>query len=250
MNENLRSALAVSAAIVLFSMIGSWAYLHGKALGDTIQVTGSAKKQIKSDLMIWKASVSSEAASLPEAYAKLTRDVEKTKAFLVAQGVPEDQIVTSAVTTTTLRRGPVQRTANSNAGDSTALNSQVAGYQLKQSVEVRSTDVDKVTAVSREVTELIPLGILLESEDPAYLYTHLAETKVEILAAAARDARERARQLADSTGSRVGGMRSAEMGVLQITAADANNVSDYGENDTKSLNKDITAVVHVTFALK
>jgi hypothetical protein len=72
---------------------------------------------------------------------------------------------------------------------------------------------------------------------------------VGILAAAARDARERAREIAGGTGSRVGGMRSEEMGVLQITAADANNVSDCAENGTKSPEKEITAVVHVTYAL-
>jgi hypothetical protein len=73
---------------------------------------------------------------------------------------------------------------------------------------------------------------------------------VDILASAARDARERAKQIAESAGSRVGEARSAQMGVLQITAADSNNVSDYGENDTKSLEKDINAVVYMSFALE
>jgi hypothetical protein len=40
------------------------------------------------------------------------------------------------------------------------------------------------------------------------------------------------------------------MGVLQITAADDNDVSEMGVNDTKSLEKDITAVVHMTFAIQ
>jgi hypothetical protein len=37
--------------------------------------------------------------------------------------------------------------------------------------------------------------------------------------------------------------------VLQITAADSNEVSDYGMNDTSSLDKDITAVVNIGFAV-
>jgi hypothetical protein len=37
--------------------------------------------------------------------------------------------------------------------------------------------------------------------------------------------------------------------VLQITAADSNEVSDSGMNDTSSLEKDITAVVNVGFAI-
>ncbi|MBI3484164.1 MAG: SIMPL domain-containing protein, partial [Acidobacteria bacterium] len=135
-------------------------------------------------------------------------------------------------------------------GYAAALSGPITGYHLKQSLEIRSTEIDKITAVSRQVTELINQGILLESEEPQYLYTKLAQTKVEILADAAKDAMARAQQIAASTGSRVGEVCSADMGVLQITAADSNEVSGYGMNDTKSLEKDITAVVHITFALQ
>ena len=247
MNGNFRAAVALSLSIILSSVIASWAFLHAKKLSQTIQVTGSAKKRIKSDLMIWNASVTVESASIADAYGKLSRDVEKTKAFLIHQGVPENQIVISAVSTTPVRRGKNSPSEGANGG---AISGPVTGYSLKQSLGIRSTDIDKITDISRQVTELINQAILLESEEPQYLYTRIAETKVEILAAAARDAKDRAQQIAASTGSRVGGIRSAEMGVLQITAADSSAVSGYGENDTKSLEKDITAVVHVTFAIE
>jgi hypothetical protein len=247
MNGNFRAAVALSLSIILSSVIASWAFLHAKKLSQTIQVTGSAKKRIKSDLMIWNASVTVESASLADAYGKLSRDVEKTKAFLIHQGVPENQIVISAVSTTPVRRGKNSPSESAIVG---AISGPVTGYSLKQSLGIRSSDIDKITNISRQVTELINQAILLESEEPQYLYTRIAETKVEILAAAARDAKERAQQIAASTGSRVGEIRSAEMGVLQITAADSSAVSGYGENDTKSLEKDITAVVHVTFAIE
>ena len=246
MNGNFRAAVALSLSIILSSVIASWSFLHAKKLSQTIQVTGSAKKRIKSDLMIWKASVTAESASLAEAYGKLSRDVEKTKAFLVSHGVPENQIVISAVSTTPIRRA---KSSSQGSGDGEPMSGRVAGYSLKQSLEIRSADIDKITSISRQVTELINQAILLESEEPQYLYTRIAETKVVILAEAARDAKERAQQIAASTGSKVGEIRSAEMGVLQITAADSNVVSGYGENDTKSLEKDITAVVHMTLAI-
>jgi hypothetical protein len=59
----------------------------------------------------------------------------------------------------------------------------------------------------------------------------------------------RAQQVASSTGSSIGSVRTARMGVMQITAADSNEVSDAGINDTSSLEKDITAVVNVGFAV-
>jgi hypothetical protein len=241
MIDSFRAGLALAAALVLSSSIASWSYLHAKRFDQTIQVTGSAKKRIKSDVMIWQASVTVESSSLPEAYGKLSRDVAKTQAFLLAHGVASEQIVVSAVSTTPIR--PTQR------DEAESLSGTVRGYHLKQSLAVHSSDIDKISSVSRQVTELINQGILLESEEPQYLYTHLAETKVQILAEAARDARERAAQIAASAGSSVSQIRSAEMGVIQITPADSNNVSDYGENDTKSLEKDVNAVVHMSFAL-
>lgn len=249
MNGNFRAALALSISIVLAAFIASAAFVRAKKLDQTIKVTGSAKKRIKSDLMIWRTTVTVESPNLSEAYTKLTRNVDKVKAFLVGHGVPENQIVISAVSTTPIRRGQKQERSYEGAPAPESLPGTVTGYDLKQSLEIQSSDVDKITSVSRLVTELITQAILLESEPPEYLYTRIAETKKAILSEAAQDARERAQEIASSTGNKVGEMRSADMGVLQITPANSNQVTDYGVNDTKSLEKDITAVVHVTFAV-
>jgi hypothetical protein len=40
------------------------------------------------------------------------------------------------------------------------------------------------------------------------------------------------------------------MGVLQITAADSTDVSDYGVYDTSTIEKDMTAVVSISFAVE
>jgi hypothetical protein len=243
MNGNFRAAVALSVAIIASSLIGSSAFLKAKRLDQAITVTGSSRKRIKSDLMIWGTSVTVEAPRLADAYARLTQDVEKVRAFLVAQGFPDNTIVISAVSTNPLRR---PSKGNSSSYDQSGL---VASYQLKQFLQIRSPEIDKLTKVSRSVTQLINQGILLDSEAPKYLYTHLSETKVEMLAEAARDARERAQQIATSNGVKAGDMRSAQMGVLQVTAADSTQFSGEGMNDTTSLEKDITAVVHATFAI-
>ena len=251
MNGQFRSALALSLAIVLASVIASSAFLKAKRLDQTIKVTGSAKRRIKSDLMVWRTSVSAEAATLADAYSRLSRDVEKTKAFLVAQGFPENHIDISAVATTPIRsqRGVQKVQVAPEDGAPASFNNRTTSYTLTQSLEIRSAEIDKLTEVSRKVTQLINQGILLESNEPEYLYTKLAELKVVMLADAARDARERAAQIASSAGGKIGEMRSAEMGVMQVNAADANEISGYGVNDTKSVEKDVLAVVHATFAL-
>ena len=130
------------------------------------------------------------------------------------------------------------------------MNGSAQGRVLTQkTLEVRSNDVDKIAKIAREATELINQGILIESQPPEYHYTKLGDLKIKMLAAAAKDAQVRATQIAQSTGSSIGSVRSARMGVLQITPADSSEVSDSGMNDTSSLDKDITAVVNVAFAV-
>ena len=163
----------------------------------------------------------------------------KVRQYLLTQGVQPGEIKLSAIESTTLNeRGP-------NGEDTGRL----SGYSLKQSVEVRSQNVARVEKLSREATELINQGILLESYPPQYVYTKLSDVKQEMLAEATKDAKARAQKIASSVGSEIGGVRSARMGVLQITPADSNDVSDSGMSDTTSVEKDITSVVSVTFAV-
>jgi len=114
---------------------------------------------------------------------------------------------------------------------------------------VRSNDVQKIAQVAREATELINQGILIESNSPQYYYTQIGDLKIEMLGEAAKDAKVRAERIASSTGNSIGSVRSAKMGVLQITAADSTEVSDSGVYNTSTIEKDMTAVVNIGFAV-
>jgi hypothetical protein len=126
---------------------------------------------------------------------------------------------------------------------------EIEAYLLSQGIEVKSHDVSRIDAVSRQSTELINQDIQFISEPPKYFYTKLAELKVEMLAKATENARERAVSMAKSTGNRIGVIRSARMGVFQITPATSTDISWYGENDTSSLEKKVMAVVAATFSI-
>ncbi|HEV7859302.1 MAG TPA: SIMPL domain-containing protein [Pyrinomonadaceae bacterium] len=241
-NGIFNAGFALAVALVLSAIIGSWAIIRVKSRDQTIVVTGSARKRIKSDLVIWRAGVSYEATQLADAYKSLSNDVPRVKHYLISKGIPENEITISAITSQTLH-------AKSTDGEGGEDSGRITGYSLKQELEVRSTDVDKIEKLAREATELINQGILIESNAPEYHYTKLGDLKIEMLSEAAKDAKLRAQQIASSTGSSIGSMRSARMGVLQITPADSNDVSGEGMNDTSSLDKDITAVVNVTFAV-
>jgi hypothetical protein len=97
---------------------------------------------------------------------------------------------------------------------------------------------------------LINQDIQFISQAPEYYYTKLADLKIEMLAKATEDAKQRAISMANSTGNKIGAIRSAKMGVFQITPITSTNVSWYGENDTSSFEKKVMAVVTASFAIE
>lgn len=233
------SGAALAVGLVLASLIFGWFYASSKKGDEAITVTGSAKRRISSDLVVWSAGVSAQAPQLADSYKQLSDSIPRIKQYLLSKGIPEEQMTVSSITTMTLKR-------RDSEGNET---SEITGYSLSQQIEVRSSDVAKISQVAREATELINQGILIESSAPRYYYTKIGDLKVEMLGEAAKDAKERAEKIASSTGNSIGSVRSAKMGVLQITAADSTDVSDYGVYDTSTIEKDMTAVVNVSFAV-
>lgn len=205
-----------------------------------ITVTGSAKQQIKSDLIVWKGSFSCQSQILAEAYAKLKVDSDKVRKYLKGKGISEKDMVFSSIDT-----NPVYE-VNYNG----QYTNNIIAYRLYQRVEISSEDVDKLSQIAREATELMNEGVEFQSLQPEYFYTKIADLKVSMLAEATKDAKNRAEQISQNTDSRIGALKSAKMGVFQITPLYSTEVADYGINDTSSLEKEITAVVTCTFEMK
>jgi hypothetical protein len=70
-----------------------------------------------------------------------------------------------------------------------------------------------------------------------------------MLSEATENAKKRAESMAKASGNKIGSIRSARMGVFQITPVNSYDVSDWGMNDTSSLEKKVNAVVNVEFAI-
>jgi len=236
----LLAALALPLALVVAALVIAGAATHIADSRAAVTVTGSAKRQIRSDMVIWRGTFSAQAPGLSDAYADLARQMNQVRVYLIGKGVSDSALVFTAINTRTFFViGP--------RGNETSA---ISGYRLSQTVEVRSRDVERITLLAREATELIQNGVAFESNPPEYLYTKLADLKVEMLADATRDAKARAQEMAKNSGAQIGKLRGARMGVFQITPAFSNQVADYGFNDTSSLLKDITAVVSMSFEIR
>lgn len=238
------SALIFSIAIVAAAIIlgGTWRKTHETK--ESIKVVGLAEKEFVSDLVVWSGSFTRRMMTVQESYAALKKDAESIKQYLVSKGVNPKEITFSAV--------------NSEKEYSSVYNEKgvqiqrvFEGYRLTQSVSIESHEVDKIELISREVTELLNMGVEFDSYAPRYYYTKLAQLKIDMLAAAATDARKRAETIADNAGGGLGGLRNAAMGVFQITAPYSED-EDYeygGTFNTSSKQKKASITARLEFGI-
>lgn len=236
--------IILGICIALGTLGAAWILSQGwikikKFSTEVITVTGSTEKKITSDFAIWRAQFSRRAPQLKEAYDQLQQDTQTVKNYLLSKGAAESEMIVAQITTEVLYK------KNEKGNDT----NEIEAYKLAREIEVQSHDVYKVARLCREATELINQGVEFISPWPEYFYTRLTELKHEMLAQATEDAKKRAEQMAKATGNKINFMRSAKMGVFQITPANSTVVSDYGMNDTSTLEKKVTAVVKVDFAI-
>ena len=127
---------------------------------------------------------------------------------------------------------------------------EVERYDLRQEVSVRSGKVEAVESIAREVTDLIRDGVSVSSEQPVYTVGSIEEHKMRLLDEATRNAMERARTLAGSSGSTVGALRNASQGVVQVLARGAVDGGEWGQYDTSTIDKTMRVVVSLEYQVQ
>jgi len=230
-NALIPAALFIGAAMVISTLIATKAFVKVKGFGQTISVTGSASKPIRSNRALWDGTIAVTAASLEDAYPRLKSHLAKTESFLQQEGFKQGQY----------EIGAVQIEKNFNRDQV------VTGFTLRQTLKIALDDVDRVTALSLKASALVEAGIEFYSDRPRYLFTGLDAVKIEMIRAATENAKLRAQQLAEITGRKVGAPASARVGVFQIRPLNSQEVSDMGMSDESSIDKEIISTANVSF---
>lgn len=229
--------LAVGISFASIVLARTWTHLKESQV---IDVTGSAQKHIRSDLAIWQGHFAVSDESLLTANAQLKAGLAKLETFLRLKGVKDYALMPVQI------REITQRVKDENDEVVTKR----IGYQLTQGVEVRSSDVESTPRLSRECTELLEQGVAMISDSVQFIYTQAGHAKVEMMAEATKNARERADQIARQGNRQVKELRSARMGVVQINPLYSTATSWEGNNDNSTLDKTITVTVSAEFALQ
>ena len=237
-NKLLPAAILGLAAIISAAVFGSF-YYNAQSVAnnrDSLSVTGSAKVQVTSDQVKLIIGISRIVATseLASGYSGVAHDLALTKGLLKKAGVASSDIIESPVS---MNQYYDQNKSGQN-------------YQLDQTVTVQSSDVNKITDISKKVPDLAAQGAIVSIQSLEYYYSKLPDLRVSLLTQAVQDAKARAEKIAAGTGRQVGSVQSASSGVVQVLTPNSVDISDYGSYDTSSIEKDIMVTVKATFRLQ
>lgn len=238
-------AVVFSVAILASVWVGGIYLNKARGHAKTVSVVGLAERDFVSDLIVWKFSYSVVNADLKAGYADIKKKNDVVRNYLKKKGITDDETVFYAIESS--RETTYHWDREAQRGYET-----FSGYRLSQEVRIESNDVDKVEQISREVSDLLDEDIEMGYSNLSFYYTKLSELKVEMLAEATQDARNRAQTIAKNAGSHLGALQVANMGVFQITAPNSND-EDYswgGTFNTSSKRKRASINMRLTYSVR
>lgn len=243
MKKHLTAIIFALSIVIAAAILGNAIINRNKKSG-TVDVTGLGQQNFTSDLVVWEGNFSRENYDIKTAYSDLEKDRKAVTDYLVAKGIPKEQIIFKAVNT-----NPLYDQNYSSNGN--FMGQTFKGYQLNQSLQIESKEVDKVEQISREITELLLQGVKFYSQPPRYYYTELESLKIEMISKATEDARLRAERIAENSGSKLGRLISANMGIFQITGQ--NSTEDYswgGTFNTSAKDKTASITMRLSYGVR
>src|SRR3990170_5922964 len=98
--------IILGVCIVIATIVSSIIFSKGflkvmQFTREMITVTGSAQKEIISDLVVWNGNFSRCEDDLATAYKNLKEDLDKIKSYLSSKGVGEREIIASQISAET-----------------------------------------------------------------------------------------------------------------------------------------------------
>lgn len=245
-NKSFMDNKWTGAAAGLFAagVLGFGLILAGLAVGNgivssrlndrNVTVRGVAEKNVTADLAFWPIRYSSTGDDLTSVLRTVDGDTQKVKKFLSDQGFKTDEVFL----------GQIEVTDNYASGYQQNVASR---YVIAQTINVRTTDVKRVTESYRKMGDLVRGGVVLQNwAGPSYVFTKLNEVRPGMIAEATKSARTGAQQFADDSGSRLGGIKDATQGYFEIQPRDAGD----GVSESQQVDKTVRVVTTVTYRLK
>ena len=195
---------------------------------NSINVTGSAKRDFTSDIIAWSATYSTKNMSLKDAYKKIDKDRRIIQNYFSENNIPMQDILFNSITYNEVYKDVVKEMTDGNNNTEYFREKEFDGYNVYQTISVESKSVDTIEALSRDITNLIDLGVEIQSNTPYYFYSKLEEMKIDMIAEATKNAQQRALMITENSNSIIGKLLQANMGVFQIIAKNSTENYTWG----------------------
>ncbi len=203
----------LAAGLGIFGVQVGQAVKKGREFDRYLTVRGLAEREVKATLAIWPIRFAVYAEDLP----LLKQSIEKTKAvvqgFLSEQGIPADSISYGLPSISDKSEDRYDGEQN-----------QLPRYKAVTTLVVRSNQVDRVKQAIQRADTLLEKGITLVSNDygdqTQFLFDGVNAVKPDMIREATANARVAAEKFAQDSKARVGSIRRATQGVLEIADRD------------------------------
>ena len=237
-------AIIASIGLFLAAIAIGVAFYQTKKPQKTVSIVGLAEKDFTSDLIVWEFNYSAKDPDMKQAFTKLKEQNEIVKAYLKKANISDKEVDFKKITTSP--------TYNSYYDDNGHWRETFTGYAAKQVVRIESRDIEKIEALTRDIAELYDQNIMINNNNPEYYYTKLSDLKIQMLAEASQDAENRAETITKNAGAKLGDLKSANMGVFQITKPNSSEESYTwgGAFNTSSKEKRARINMRLTYYVK
>ena len=213
----MQSRPVLAAIVIALGLAGAgWLAANGmarlRAADRFVTVKGSAEKIVNADLVVWPLAQSVGGNDLTAVQAQLEANTRTIRDFLIQAGFGDGEIVLSP---------PRLEDRWAYAfGD----NRPPERFRYSNTVTLRTARVQEALAALRRSGDIVARGVMLNTEEgggPQFDYTQLNAIKPALIAEATANARKSAEQFAKDSGARLGGIRTANQGVVSIENRDA-----------------------------
>lgn len=240
MNRDLLRPAILALGMVIAGLLVGGGFARGRAADRYVTVKGISEREVQADLAIWPLRLVSASDDLATANTQLQESLRKIREFLRAQGIDPAQ--------STLQDFSVMDAqTNQYSGGVTAG----ARFVIRQTVVVRSTQPQLISAASQRVSDLVSAGVVLSSGGeygnggPTFVFTGLNKLKPAMIGEATARARESAEQFARDSKSSIGGIRRASQGIFEILPRDQAD----GITEASQIVKTVRVVSTIDYAL-
>ena len=226
-------ALVAIGLAIAGALIGQG--VENARVGDrSVSVRGFSERIVKADLAVLPLKFAAAGDDLQAVQADVDADTATVRRFLSGLGYAAGEVDLGRLEVTDQYAREYQQ------------QNVAARYRVAQTVIVRTTNVDRVQATTRQLDQLLRQGVVLQDyTGPSYVFTKLNDVRPAMIAEATASARSGAQQFARDADADLNGIRSATQGSFEILGRD-----EIGYDASSQVFKKVRVVTTVNYRLR